>query len=112
MTGVVPVYTLRKRRMKSKPTLTVICEHCEHVYTRPIAINKHRQDLILDFSVCPNCKTPRLPTKIAKYVPEDLCVHCGLPQDSTGNQKAGRGLCYTCYRADDGKIRKRYPVKL
>lgn len=82
----------------SKKEITIICEHCENIYFRPVVGNFNNQRLVLDYSVCPHCGTARFPHLIAKYEKKDMCVECGIPNMLIGNRKAAKEMCWRCYR--------------
>lgn len=80
-------------------SIQVICGACGVTYHLPWSNRKGRSVLILDFAVCPACKTPRFPQNLADY-PEGRCVECNVPFKLTfKGVQAALDLCWPCYQA-------------
>ena len=79
--------------MKTKH-LEVVCPSCYRHYAIIKGGGPKRQNLILDYAICPFCNEPRRPALWEGKDRSQRCERCGLPKEVSPQDR--KNICHPC----------------
>lgn len=98
---------------KKPKYLTCNCDACGLAFPVLKRTSQKLQLLILNFAICPHCKTARFPDLHKRFTEDKKCVICKIPLRMLNYCGGARGLCGRCYVIErlEGD-RQKYPCVL
>ena len=77
--------------------LTIHCYTCKENYEIEKPKTRPQLLLVLDFAVCPHCKTKRMPNLWNMLVGDWRCSDCGIGAPFVDRKSSGIDQCTHCY---------------
>ena len=79
--------------------IQIHCFSCNKNYFLDKPKKRQQLLLVIDFAICPHCKTKRMPNLWNMLTGDWRCIDCGIG-NPFATRKTKEGQCVHCYNAD------------